>query len=263
MAVYAITQVFCNPSIFDVSIHAFHATRNPDLKLARHVVVDQCYPIDRKGVERTLENLGRYLPVDIMRPGRNLGLHGGFNWAMAQLPLEENDIVIGYDADSLPVNAGWDMALVRAIDGGLSGEFWGQEIVWSTLGNPRTLSDVENRGFDAGCVDGYLRVWLTRSAVTNSVCAWRYGWLKSVGFLQEPRAYYGHLESAMYQKLRSNQRWAILPQFHESDELRNLHDAEYIAYKWFHSHTEEWRGDFKSFLDAGCPGMTKAPSWIP
>jgi hypothetical protein len=95
--------------------------------------------------------------------------------------------------------------------------------------------------------------------VTNSVCAWRYGWLRSVGFLTEPRAFYGHLEAAMWDRLGGNQ-WAFLPQWGETDELRGEHDREYVVYKWCHSHLNSWPGDFESFLEAGCPNPEDSPA---
>jgi len=264
MSVYAITLAFCNPGILDISLRQFHSTRNLDLKLGGHFIVDQCYPMHRPEVDRTLRTLAADLPITILRPGRNLGLHNGFNWAMGQIgSIGNNDIVIGYDGDSLPIHQGWDMALVRAIEGRRSGMNSHEAVVWSTLGNPRSLSDIEDRGYDEAVADGYLRMRLARTAVTNSVCAWRYGWLKAVGFLAEPRAFYGHLEAEMWARLRNSERWAILPDYRESDELRNLHDREYVAYKWFHSHTDTWRGDFESYLNAGCPGLSLSPAEIP
>lgn len=259
MAVYAITLAFMNPEIVKTSIEAFHATRNPELPLAGHYVVDQHYPLQREAAKQTLRELPGCTVLD---PGRNLGLHEGFNWAMRQLPLKPEDIVIGYDADSLPLSRGWDMALVRAIEARRSDGHG--EVVWSSLGNPRTLSDLYARGYDPVTADGYLRLFLTRTAITNSVCAWRYGWLKEVGFLEEPRAFYGHLEAAMWGKLRPGKRWAVLPDWTESDALREKHDRAYIVYKWRHSHLNDWPGDFESFVKAGCPEPPEgAPVSIP
>lgn len=260
MAVHAITLAFCNPKILTKSIDAFYATRNRDLLLASHVIVDQHYPLRRDELKQAMAGLPD--ACTILDPGRNLGLHGGFNWALQQIKPDRNDIIIGYDGDSLPLTQGWDMALVRAIEARRSDGHG--EVVWSTLGNPRTLSDLYSRGFDPVTADGYLRIFLTRTAITNSVCAWRYGWLEDVGFLDEPRAFYGHLEAAMFGKLRLGKKWAVLPDWVESDELRDLHDREYVIYKWRHSHTNDWPGDFESFVRAGCPeGSRSAPLAIP
>lgn len=262
MAVYAISLAFCNENIMLRSLQAFYATRNPDLDLVEHLIVDQHYPLNYGTVWSALREFEKIFPkVRVVDPGRNLGLHHGFNWAMKQLALRPEDIVIGYDLDSMPITPGWDMALVRAIEARQADT---QEVVWSSLANPRTVSDIHARGFDRAKADGYLDLWLTRTAITNSVCAWRYGWLESVGFLEEPRAFYGHLEAAMFGKLGKGRRWAVLPSWGELDDLRALHDREYVVYKWLHSHTGEWPGDFESYVRAGCPGGREAaPLVIP
>lgn len=263
MAVYAITLAFSNPQILAHSMKAFYQTRNLDLKIDSHIIVDQHYPLYREEVVKELKMQNLINGQTILDPGRNLGLHDGFNWALGQIKPKPEDIIIGYDADSMPVEKGWDMALVRAIEAKRSDGHG--EVVWSSLGNPRTLRDLYARGFDSVKADGYLRLFLSRTAITNSVCAWRYGWLKEVGFLEEPRAFYGHLEAAMWGKLRAGKRWAVLPDWTESDELRDLHDRAYIVYKWRHSHLNDWPGDFESFVKAGCPesGSGAAPEVIP
>ena len=247
MAIHAITLAFANEAILERSIEAFHTTRNPDLRIDRHVIVDQHYPLRYEVVRACLDRLAvRFPTIEIVDPGRNLGLHDGFNWALKALDPHDDDIVIGYDGDSLPIKPGWDMALVRALSARRRDQLG--SIVWSSLANPRTIADIKLRGYDRVKVDGYLELWLTRTAITNSVCAWRVGWLRKVGWLQEPKAFYGHLESTMWGKLAGN-RWAVIPDWPESDELRKLHDRLYVIYKWRHSHLSNWPGDFASFID--------------
>lgn len=251
MKVYAITLAFMNRRVLRASIEAFYRTRNEGLALAGHVIVDQHYPLERDATRAEIERLAMEYNLTLLDPGRNLGLHDGFNWAMSQLPLADEDIIIGYDGDSLPSAQGWDMALVRAIEGRRSdGE---GTVVWSSLGNPRTLKDIRERGYRRTTVDGYLQLWLTRTAITNSVCAWRVGWLRRVGGLSEPTAYYGHLEATMWGKLRHGELWAVVPDWPERDDLRDDHDRAYVIYKWRHSHLRNWPGDFASFVTAGCP----------
>lgn len=261
MSVYAITLAFCNPGILLRSIEAFYRSRNPSLPIEKHFIVDQHYPLHRAGMDSVLERLCEAFPVTVIDPGRNLGLHHGFNWAMRHIETSDPDaVVIGYDPDSLPVTPGWDEALVRAIR---SRRTDGETVVWSSLANPRTISDIHARGFDRAKADGGLDLWLTRTSITNSVCAWRMSWLRRVGGLKEPRAYYGHLEAAMFDQMLPHERWAVLPGWGESDELRRFHDREYTAYKWHHSHTQRWPGDFESFVKAGCPALEDSPLEIP
>jgi len=261
MAIHAITLAFCNAEILTRSINAFHATRNPALPLSGHYVVHQHYPLEPESIARGLEGMRLAHGIRVLDPGRNLGLHEGINWALRQINPKDEDIIIGYDGDSLPITEGWDMALVRAIEAKRSDGKG--EVVWSTLGNPRTLQDVCERGYDEVTADGYLKLLLTRRPIANSICAWRYGWLRRVGFLTEPRAFYGHLEAAMFSKLGSGERWAVVRDWGESDELRYLHDRAYVIYKWRHAHLNDWPGDFESFVLAGCPETAATPQRIP
>jgi GT2 family glycosyltransferase len=261
MTVYAITLAFCNPEIISRSIAQFYATKNPSLEIEKHMIVDQHYPLDYPSVKKKLHELEKNYPVIVVDPGKNLGLHGGFNWALTQLKPGPDDIIIGYDGDSYPISSGWDMALTRAI---LSPRSDGHgQVVWSTLGNTRSISDARLRGYDRVMADGFIELMLVHAAVTNSICAWRYDWLESVGFLDEPLDFYGHLETCMWQKLQKGKRWAVLTQWMESDELRDLHDRQYVAYKWFYAHDKTWTGDLASYIEAGCPDLAKSPPRIP
>lgn len=245
---------FAPARLVDRSLAAYRATRNPDLPY-EHFLLDQHYPLDKERNRQEIRSLCDLYDVEVLDAGRNLGLHGGFNWAVRQLGLRADDIVIAYDLDSLPLTKGWDMALVRAIAGDPEGR-----VVWSSLLNPRSRRDLEARGYVRRQVDGYLELWVTRTAVTNSICAWRYGWLERVGFLSEPRAFYGHLEAAMFDRLGAASDWAFLPGWTESDELRDLHDRAYVVYKWCHSHLKSWDGDFESWLAAGSPNPEDQPA---
>jgi hypothetical protein len=255
MAVYAITLGFMPARIIERSLRAYSSTRNPVLPY-RHVIVDHHYPVDKERNRVELRAVCDALGAEYLDPGRNLGLHGGINWALTQLAPADDDIIIGYDGDSLPISDGWDMALVRAIHGG-------RNVVWSSLMNPRSEADLRARGFDRSLADGYIELHLTRTAVVNSICAWRFGWLRSVGFLDEPLQWYGHLEAAMWAKLRATgKQWAFLPGWRETDDLRDMHDRAYVVYKWHYSHLRDTTLDFESWLTTK-PEFSGAPAQIP
>jgi len=138
------------------------------------------------------------------------------------------------------------MALIRAIRGGGR-----HRIVWSSLMNPRSYRDLVERGYDVAQADGYIDLLLTRTAVTNSICAWSFKWLREVGFIKEPQKWYGGLEAEMWGSLRrTDSRWAFLPQWRETDELRDLHDKCYIGWKWRYAHLRDTALDFEAWLVA-------------
>jgi len=71
----------------------------------------------------------------------------------------------------------------------------------------------------------------------------------------EDRPFYGHLEAPMYHKIKEGLglEWAFVHGFPDTDELRLMHDREYVEYKWVHAHDQTWDGDFESWLEAGKP----------
>lgn len=255
MAVFAVTIGFMPARIIERSLRAYAATRNGSLAY-RHVLVDAHYPIDKERNRAEIRRVCADLGVEVLDPGRNLGLHGNFNWALQQLAPTDGDVVIGYDGDSMPITPGWDMALVRAILGSRD-----RQVVWASLMNPRSEVDLLDRGFDRSLADGFIELYLTRTAVMNSVCAWSVGWLRSVGYLDEPIKWYGHLESCMWQKLGAK-RWAFLPGWREVDDPRDDHDRAYVVYKWEIAHTRSTTLDFESWL-ATNPDLGPAPARLP
>lgn len=163
---------------------------------------------------------------------------------MSQLNMADDDVVIGYDPDSCPISPGWDLALVEVMRKD-------PNVNWSSLMSPRCQPELTARGYTSRKLD-QIEVWYTKQAVVNSICAWRVGWLRRIGGLQEPNAFYGGLECSMYAALGPNQ-WAFLPGWWEDDRLRDGMDPEYRVWKWRHAHLHDWPGDFKSFLEAGAP----------
>lgn len=258
MKIFAITLGFMPVRILERSLRAYAATRHGSLEY-RHVLLDQHYPVDKEQNRSAVRALCDELGIEVMDAGRNLGLHVGFNYVLDQLNPAADDIIIAYDGDSTPVGNGWDLALVRTLLGDPQ-----KKVVWASLTNPRSAKDLGERGYIDKVIDGHLHVRVTKTAVTNSVCAWNFGWLKSVGLLTEPSAFYGHLETAMFEKLGANQ-WAFVRDYIESDELRDLHDRSYVVYKWCHAHLKSWPGDFESWLAAGSPNpeAKTTPSRLP
>ncbi len=260
MAVFAITMAFMNYRIIAKSLQAYQDTKNVDLPVKLYILNNH-YPLNYRENQTVLKELARHHGATLLDAGQNLGLHDGFNYVVDKIKPDENDILIGYDPDSLPLQYGWDMALVRAIHGDSLGR-----AVWSSLMNPRSKKDITERGYESRKADGYIEIWETKLPVTNSICAFKAGWLKSVGGLQESSKYYGHLESCMYEKMdRKKHGWVFLPGWTESDALRDMHDRDYVLYKWAHSHLKTWEGDFSSWLAAGKPldEKEKAPKHLP
>lgn len=221
-----------------------------------HVYLNQHYPINKVENEHACD-LERFMN-GILRldHGKNLGLHIGFNALLEYVKPKPDDVVIAYDPDSFPIQKGWDKAMVDVLKDKSFG--------WITIMNPRCKRELLEFGYTEEVVNGH-RVWVTKKDIVNSTCAWRAEFLIKTQGLHESRPYYGHLESVMWNKMKAmNLKWGFLVDFEESDELRDLHDRDYIVYKWCHSHLSSWDGDFESWLLAGKPNPEdNAPEQLP
>jgi len=231
-----VTLGFMNWRIISESFKQLYATKTAEWK---HLVLDQHYPLNEKENRDNLKAICKDYGAELFDAGKNLGLHNGVNYLLSK--AKGSEIVIGYDPDSFPNRIGWDTALTKVIN---------PTVVWSTLGNPRSLVELKARGYEERVVDN-ITLWRTKRAVVNSVCAWYIPWLDEVG-LTEPRAFYGLLEMEMFDKLRGKE-WVFLPEYTESDHLRLHHDKDYVLYKWAHAILKVWDGDFKTWLAAGKP----------
>lgn len=248
MGVFVITLGFAPARLLRRSFENYHRTRTE--QDVSHVLVDQHYPLRKEQNREEVRAICEEFGVKIADPGKNLGLHHGFNFGLKASGAKPGDVVIALDPDSFPVTQGWDTALVRAIQVDPQ-----RKVVWSTIMHPNCKNDIlqAHKGYDERWADERrIKMWVMRLPVMNTTCAWDVEWLLSVGGLDEPRPFYGHLEANMFSKLGRKQ-WAFLPDFIETDELHLLHDPEYVRYKWAHSHTMKFNGDFEAYIAAGCP----------
>lgn len=241
MNAYIITLAFNRPDIIRESLDQCKKTVSQCLKY-RHIIVNNWYPLG--GKQENTRKLIQYASengMEVLDPGRNLGLHHGFNWACSQLPLKDDDILIGYDPDSYPVTPGWDMALITAIA-------HGGNVAWASLMNPISRKELDERGFTPRKI-GHIHTLETHRPCVNSICAWRWDFLRKAGGLKEPTAFYGGLECAMWKALNDQkQKWVFLLEWCEKSYFFDKQDTLYRDYKWHHAHTGQWPGDFESYL---------------
>lgn len=251
MRIYTITMGFVPNRIWKQSVESYyrHAQRKTE-----HIFVDQHYPLNENENRRALWQTCCDHGISVIDPGRNLGGVNGFNYAIDRINPNPEDVIIGYDPDSFAISPGWDGALVDAIA-------LDPKINWTSLMSDRAKPELQSRGYDKRFVS-HIEVWKTRQPVVNSVCAFRAGWLKSIGGLGQNSAWYGGLETKMFESLRGGE-WCFVPGWFESDEIRNQQDREYLWWKWMHAHLHEWPGDFKSYVAAGCPPPSDLPNYLP
>ena len=238
MNLWAISLCFNRPGVIRRSLeHLFNTTQGR----VAVAMVDQHYPLPNSEINSSeLCWIAWGMGHRYMTFGANLGLHRGFNVALDALGLPDDALVVGYDPDTMPLTEGWDVAARRVMDADKS-------VAWVSLGNDVSEREMSERGYTEE-LRGGIRTWRTHRPVVNSICVWRVSWLRAVGGLTEPNAFYGGLECAMFEKLGANS-WVFLPDFREARDtaLQSAPDKEYVEYKWAHAHQGDPR-DFATWL---------------
>jgi hypothetical protein len=163
--------------------------------------------------------------------GKNIGLHRGFNLCLEHV---ETSHVCGIDPDMFLCSRGFDTALLaHAAD---------RRNVIVQAFNTYSLTEMGNPTFEKGPA-GWLIV--PNHPVIMGMIMWSVEWLRTVGGLQEPTEYYGHLESTMWQYLdQKEKRWVMALNSIEGwkDLYVGLEDPWFLAWKRDHAH----KGDKRS-----------------
>lgn len=222
------------------SIEQYYKTKHPDVETV-HVLVDQHWPIKYAQQRKDLELIAKKFNCQLLDPGKNLGLHDGFNWAWSQHSIPGNAMVIGYDPDSWPLDRGWDMAMCKLFVAKPSIEWLS---LWHTHCDRQLVQ--EGSGGTPFQLDGVKAMPLLRPAM-NSICGFRQEWLCKVGGLWEGNQFYGGLECGMWDKI-SQGSWVFLPEYREDLRMHDRMRNEYRDYKWYHAHVRSFPGDFESYL---------------
>lgn len=240
MKVHVVTLGFAPARILRQGIERLYQTRNKDLPVT-HWLVDHHYPIDRETNKRKYSHIAEDYDLRLITPEKNLGLHGGMNWACAQIQPADNDIILMYDPDSYPLDLGWDMAIVRAMEGG------GFSVIGTV--SPTIETELATRGFTSHIVDGYLEVKQPKVDCQISISGWRWGFVSQVGGFSEPNAHYGGLEADMFQKLRNvGGKMGYVSQYREDFRLHDQHDPAYFQWKRDHAILQTFPGNFSDFI---------------
>jgi hypothetical protein len=208
----------------------------------RLLMVDQHWPIDYPKTRANLEAIARDHGATLLDPGKNLGLHHGFNWALEQVGIPDNAMVVGYDPDSWPLTPGWNMAMCRAFVAD-------PRVVWLSLWHTHSERELnaETKGLGSEILDG-VRVRELRVAAMNSICGFRRGWLRAVGGLREPSLLYGGLEICMWDEVKKHGRWVFLEDYREDLRMHDRVNPLYKEWKWDHAHRGVFHGSFEEWL---------------
>lgn len=111
-----ITLAYNRPEVVEQSLIRLRQTQ--DLTDYEYYLIDPGYPIPskRENFLKIVDIAKRY-QVEYLKPATNRGVSGNWMWAIYELGLgkTENDVIIGMDPDSNPMDNGWCDAIVDVI----------------------------------------------------------------------------------------------------------------------------------------------------
>lgn len=199
------------------------------------VALDNHYPRLSKAQKTRLKNK---FNLTILDAGENLGLSGGYNYLIEKHPLV--DYAILYDCDSNPETKGWDKALMQIVKK--------PDMAYVCMMFETAKREMGERGFTPIQVDEHV-VWRPHAACVQSVSCADLKYLRSIGGLQEPKKYYGGLESCMFKYWNDEHKLVYIDGVYET-QLHGKDDTDevYRAYKWAYAH-EGYNGSFEDYIN--------------
>lgn len=236
--IYVITLGFTPSHIWELSCAAFYKLKNPELKVS-HWFLDQHYPLNEDANRQKNWEICCKYGINVLDFGENVGALAGFNRVLSLINPSGDDIIVGYDPDSLPITPGFLAALCVPLQAD-------KNIVWMSL-NSKWSTDQLTPSQRVELNIAGIELWQTRYAVMNSICAWDAEWLKSIGGMVQHHKYYGGLEVHMYEKL-NGKKWCFAKGYYEDSVLRNQQDRAYAVWKWRYAHERITQDDFKTWL---------------
>lgn len=223
MKTYLISVCHTNPTVIFAGFSNIEATID-DFKPDQKILVDHHYPLNYWETKRKLVNIAQVFGYNIISPIKNLGAHKGFSWALNQINLQPDDIILGIDPDCNIVTRGWAQAMVNVFN----------EAPY--IGSLSLYLDAITHNKDqwiketiAGTTVGFLN----KPEMFN-VTGWRGDFLLKSGGLKALMGFYGHVEVAMRHEAQTHGfKQGYLLDYRETFN-QVPHDEEYNKWKGLH-----------------------------
>jgi hypothetical protein len=240
--IYIVTLAFAPPKMFAASQKRMNETIGLRRDQDKHIIVDNHWPKNRPElIQIFIDCLDR--GAKILKPERNLGLAGGFNYALDYLKsigLQNDDVIIAYDPDVFPETLGWGKAFVDVLKD--------KSVGWASVWNVHTEREMNNKAHTVEMINGY-KVSVLTEPVLNSVCAFNAKFLIESKGAHENYPYYGTFEIAMWKYLvEQNLKWVFLNDYKEGWAIEEYVDLDYRTYKWNTAHLGEEQIEFSEWL---------------
>lgn len=191
MKVWTTTLAYLDLLVLGTALNQYQATTKP--VHYQHILLDHHWPIHRWQHRRKILELAENYKCKVMSPYENLGAHGGNNWLLQNIPMDNEDIMICYDADSNPQTVLWDVMLQAAM------EDLSYAAVSLTINADLLTKDWIHETTTSG-----INVKRPKNGIEMmNVTAFRVGFLRAIGGFSGPRKYYGFIEGRLFERMRA------------------------------------------------------------
>jgi hypothetical protein len=208
------------------------------VKFASKTLVDPHYPLALQPMHtKALFDIALQYGWNFVRPSRNRGVQGNWQWLVDELGLVEGDVLVGVDPDGRPKQDRWASAILDVFNES-------PECYYITL-NRESIYSMKHLGGVDKLVGNH---WVTEFPQLVSWCLGGFdiGWTKRVGGIEADSKLYGYIEHAMQRKCgQLGGKFYYIRDFYD-DHLR-AEDQEYTAWK-LASANRTTELDFKDWL---------------
>lgn len=248
MKVWVFSLAFCCSKILRAGLCTFWATTTHN-EYEGYSIGDAHYPLNYLACKHILSDLN-LMQYGIKNPKvvdllTNEGLDKNYQKLVNGEELADEDLIVLFDADEYPAQAGWLTAFRLAMEAD-------PQLGWLTLSSALSDENCERVGYSVQNGNG-VRVQIPNDPVINAVCCFRVGALKAAGGFHEPREYYGFFEIDMWPKFKTaGYKMGCLMDYRLAvNTLGTKHDALYTQYKRAHvgaSHEDYYKKSFEEWL---------------
>jgi GT2 family glycosyltransferase len=231
--IHVITVCHCEPATLAMSLAQALRTMG-QVEIKTWILLDNVWPIEHDNAAQCIKSIARMVDGSVISVPKNLGGHGGFNFAFHQLNADLQDLILWYDPDSYPITQGWLKAMKDVMD---------------VDGNIATLSlwpeNIGGKDWNEFTIAGH-KVRTYPHAEMFSITMWRASFIGKGGVAAEYR-WYGQIEAPAFRKAQGlRMRNAYLADFKEK-HCPLPHPESYS--KWKQSHLNRtFNGNFDEWL---------------
>lgn len=222
MKIWIVTLTHMDINLLTASLEQTYSTVSRG-EFHEHVLVDHHWPICPWIHRRELLMLAERFGCKLITPYENMGGAGGYNWAVSQIPMADDDVFVGIDGDSFPASHGFITAMQKVISDSRYGAV-----------SLKINADLNTKVWEYETINGETVMRPAGGGIEMiNVTMWKVGMFRSIGgFKGLP--FYGGVEIPIFTRMHQmGLRHGYLRDY--SEDLKTIQPhPEYSAWKAAH-----------------------------